>query len=658
MKKLITLFAVILLSATVVHSQSVTYLVHNGTGATWTITEIEGTEIFPIDLSKINNGSAASLDAWFNDRSLESPTMGEDAFQFAAGDKVWIIKGTYVLTDSIILFPGVSVYGGFAGSENAISGRAKGDNPWDFTNETILDGNATTMCIFGSSASAPTIVDGLTISKGKSASTVSGAGATLNGSQMVMQNCIIKNCVSEATTYTASAGIVLTEAATIKDSYIHDNQTAGSGAGVTVYGDACTISGCKIANNTSNLFGGGIFLYAQSSGVSVLNCEISGNTTNSKSGGGLALFNNVADNAEPTTISNCTFTDNKAASADGSGGAMNLNTKATNIVNITNCTFTGNTSSAGKSTTKGGGAICFQWGIHNIDKCTFTNNVATLTNGGAVMVTTGPPNAQVTISNSVFTGNTSGNHASALMFTASATMNNCLVYKNKGGNSVYVGSTANVLGTFNNCTFASNTTNAESPAPNGIYLSTPSAPNAGFKNCLFYNSGAKPIAVDPSGEQVFPPSVEYCGFDKDLSGTWTDPSNIFTITAASFFNADGDDYHLATGSPAIDKGTHIEGCDPDLGGFVRTAPFDMGAYEYNSGYTPPSSVDKVEYPFNCYAYGNSIIVKGLEQEEVNIYSITGVRVFSKQVTGSMSIDLPAGIYIVNIANFNKKVIVR
>jgi hypothetical protein len=280
------------------------------------------------------------------------------------------------------------------------------------------------------------------------------------------------------------------------------------------------------------------------------------------------------------------------------------------------------------------------------------DNTAKSTNGGAVMVASGAPNTTATISNSIFTGNISGYHGSALTLTYTATVNNCLIYKNRGWNAAYVSDRPDVVCIFNNCTFASNTTDAETPAPNGIYLSTPSAKNAEFKNCLFYDSGAKPIGSDNAA-----PDVEYCGFDKDLSATWTGPGNIFTITNASFTNAAEDDYHLAAGSPAIDAGTFIAACSPDLDGFTRDATFDMGAYEYNPDY-PPSSIDKVEYPFDCYAYGNSIIVKGLEQEEVNIYSITGVRVFSKQVTGSMSIDLPAGIYIVNIANFNKKVIVR
>ncbi|HQB28340.1 MAG TPA: choice-of-anchor Q domain-containing protein [Paludibacter sp.] len=646
MKKLITLFAVILLAATAV--QSATYLIYSNTGGIWTNTAGITNPVL-VDLSTVNAGNPVSLDAWFADRSLATPTMGGGS-QFAAGDEVWIISGTYQLTGAIVLFEGVSIYGGFAGSEDALSGRAKGTDAWDFTNETILDGNAVTTCISGGSAFAATIVDGLTISNGKGTSDASGGGATITGAQTTVQNCIIKNCATTSTKATAGGAIVLTGAATVKDSYIHSNQSAGYGAGITVCDNACTIRGCKITKNKAVSFGAGVNLYGNTSGVSVLNCEISNDTTTTKSGGGLLVFSTTFDNVNPITISGCTFTSNEASSTAGNGGALYLNTKPTNTVNITNCTFTGNTAKASKSTTNGGGAIWVGQGIYNIDKCTFTGNAATVSHGGAIIIASIVTNTTATISNSVFTGNTSANFGSALMSTYSSTMNNCLVYKNKGGNVVHVGSTGtpSPLGTFNNCTFASNT-NAAGTTPVGIYMSTPG--NGAFTNCLFYNSGTNPISGGA-------PTVSYCGFDKDLSATWTDPSNIFTITASSFVDDAGDDYHLATGSTAIDAGTTIAACNPDLEGTVRPqlSAYDMGAYEF----TPSTSVyaDKVEDSFNCYAYGNSIIVKGLEQEEVNIYSITGVRIFSKQVTGSMSIDLPAGIYIVNSGSYNKKVIVR
>lgn len=654
MKKLITLLF-ISLSVLTANSASTFLIYRSTTGAKWTNTTGITNPVL-VNLSTINSGSEASLNAWIADRSLVSPTMG-GGYQFDTGDQVWIISGTYLLTDSVKVYPGTKIYGGFVGTESALTARVKGTNAWEYTNETVLDGNAAAVGVVGGSATLATIIEGITISNCKNSTvTTSGAGARIDGAQTTVQNCIIKNCVTEATTATSAGGIVLTGGAIIKDSYIHDNQTGGYGAGVTIAGDNCKLTGSKITNNTSALFGGGVNLYSTTSGVVVSNCDISNNITTAKSAGGLLVFSTTVTNANPITISNCTFSSNSAAGASGSAGALYLNTNAANTVNVSNCAFTSNTASATKSTSNGGGAIWIAAGTHNIDSCRFTKNAVTSSHGGAILVASA--SAVATISNSIFTGNTSANHGSAMMLTYSAKVNNCLFYGNIGGNVIYVGTASGTFGTFNNCTVASNKNSADNPA--GIYLSTPSIQNAKFTNCLFYNSGVKPIAVDPvPGSDVVLPDVTYCGFDQDLSATWTGSGNIFTVTAAAFVNATNNDYHLAAGSVAIDAGMFTSDYTTDLDGFTRDANFDLGAYEYNPAYVP-NAVSNVENFFKCYTNGNNLIVKGFNfGKEINVYAITGARIFSqKAYSNSLSVTLQKGIYIVNIGSYNQKVIVR
>lgn len=651
MKKTITLLFIFLLLGITAKSAN-TYLIYSSTtGGTWTNTAGIINPV-PVDLSTVNVGSSASLNAWFTDRSSVAPTMGGGS-QFAAGDQVWIIKGTYLLTDTVKLYDGVSLYGGFSGAESSISARVKGTNAWDFTNETILDGNATTVGIAGGSATLATVVDGLTIGNCKnSTSNTSGAGARLNGAQTTMQNCIIRNCITAGVAPTSSGGVVLTGGSTIKDCYIHDNQTNGYGGGVTVTGDGCALSRCKIANNSSSLFGGGVNLYSTTSGVSVSNCDISNNTTTTKSAGGLLVFSTSVTNANPIAISNCTFTSNSApiTTSGGSGGALYLNTKVGNVVNVSNCTFTSNTASVAKSTTAGGGAIWVGTGTHNIDGCTFTNNSVSASHGGAILI--GSATATAKISNSVFAGNMTTQYGSALMLTYSTTVNNCLIYGNKGSNAVYVGSTAGVVGTFNNCTFASNTSNATPALPVCIYMSSPGT--GAFTNCLFYNSGTNPLSGGAT------PTITYCGFENTVTQAYATANNcINTIGSTSFVDVANNDYHLVTGSTAINAGTAIAACTRDLSGVVRPqgAVYDMGAYEFVD---TPTSVNKVENSFDCYAYGSNVIIKGAAYgNEVNVYSVTGIRVFSQRInTGSLSITLPTGIYIVNVATCNKKIVVR
>jgi len=372
----------------------------------------------------------------------------------------------------------------------------------------------------------------------------------------------------------------------------------------------------------------------------------------------MGTFSSLGKSAKDSTtgfkfLQDGAVTSNKAIGATGSGGAIYLSTKVGNIVNVSNCSFITNSAYAAKSTTAGGGAIWIAGGTHNIDKCTFINDSVKSSYGGAILVAAAT--ATATISNSVFTGNISPNHGSALMLTYSATVNNCLLYGNKGNNVAYLGSNAGVKSTFNNCTFASNY-NLAGTAVVGLYLSTPIAINGIFTNCLFYNSSVKPVSNDAP---LFPPTVTYCGFDQDLSATWTESTNIFTISSSSFFNAANNDYHLATGSTAIDAGIANSDYNTDLDGITRDVNYDLGAYEYNPNYVP-SAVSKVENSFDCYAYGRNVIIKGLEYgKQVNIYSVTGVRMFSQKAsTSSLSVALPTGIYIVNIANRNKKVLVK
>ncbi|MEA4936801.1 MAG: T9SS type A sorting domain-containing protein [Paludibacter sp.] len=651
MKKIITSLLISLFVVIAVQSAN-TYLIYRSTtGGTWTNTG-EITNPVLVDLSTVNGGSEASLNAWFADRSLATPTMGAGS-QFAAGDQTWIISGTYVLTDTLRLFEGVSLYGGFAGTESAITGRAKGSNAWDYTNETVLDGNTAVMGIVGGSASVATIVDGLSLYRFKNtASALYGAGARLVGASTTMQNCIVRNCVTASTAATSSGGVVLNAGATINNCYIHHNQTSGYGAGVTITGDAGTLSNSKITNNKANLFGGGVNLYGATSGVTVSNCDISSDTTTTKSGGGLLVFSTAVTNANPITISDCTFTSNIAPGATGSGGALYLNTKVGNIVNMSDCAFTSNISAVTpKSTTSGGGAIWIGAGTHNIDHCTFTNNSATVTNGGAIMVSANT--GTVKISNSVFTGNSTPQYGSALMLTYSATVNNCLIYGNKGANALYVGSISSVgsVGTINNTTFASNT-NAAGTTPVCVYMSSPGT--GVFTNCLFYNSGSNPLSGGAT------PTITYCGFESTVTQGYATTNNcINTISATSFADAANNDYHLVAGSTARDAGTTVTACNPDLGGMSRPqgSAYDMGAYELDATTAVVNATDR---SLNCYTDGNSLIINGLESgNHLTVYSVTGARVFSQKVTAnSIRIALPEGIYMVNVDGNNKKVIVR
>ena len=188
-----------------------------------------------------------------------------------------------------------------------------------------------------------------------------------------------------------------------------------------------TVNNCQFTSNTAP----GVFECGYGSGSAILNnagCTLvvasstfSGNTagsyaaifqlgtgtitgstfTNNVAGEGAAVYTSgVAANSK---VTGCTFTGNKAIS--GAGGALSEYHSASNVQN---CIFNGNTA------LKGGGAIyndgqdtsaTVQSSI-TVSGCTFTSNKAGSNyGGGAIMTYAGP----MTVSNSVFTGNTAGN---------------------------------------------------------------------------------------------------------------------------------------------------------------------------------------------------------------------------------------------------------
>ena len=554
-----------------------TYYVQLGTSgaATWDASYASTGTI--VDLSTANKGSAATFNAWFADKSLNTPTFALP--KLTSGDKVWIAAGTYYLTGTVTLKAGVSIYGGFAGTVGeTVANRAKNStDKWDFSNITALDGSVggvkTYIAITGGDAVLTTLVDGLTIQNCNNGSTnTSGGAGKITGAATTMQNCIITACTlaTGSTAGTgASAGITLTAAGSLKDSYIHHNTASTNyGGGITVSGSLCTVSGCKIEYNTTTGDGGGIYLYSYASGVNISNCSFSYNSAN-LAGGAIATYVANAP-ASPIGISTCTFTGNNAK---GSGGAMNLSVTGATF-NISGCTFTSNYSTVSSSAGAGGGALILSTSAFSIDKCTFTGNYTTLSSGGAITI---PSTASCTISNSKFLANTAGStttsSGSAIYSKSNYTANNCLFADNTGITPITFYTSA-AASTYQNCTFANNLSSTGTAAPIVLLnIGTSPYPPYIFSNCLFYNVSGF------SGQTN--PTTTNCASDRTLSNI-----SIKTITAADFVDAANAtvasrDYRLSATSLALNAGTTIAACSPDIAGVIRQqgSAYDIGAYE-------------------------------------------------------------------------------
>lgn len=499
MKKLITFFTCI----TIIAANSIfatTYLVQNGGvgDPTWR-TPVAGETL--IDLTVLGK----TFNAWHAD--------------VVAGDAVWVIKGTYVLTASVTMKSGEQLYGGFSGIEVSVNDRVKGLKAWDFTNATTLDGNNACVIFNNSSALAnPTLIDGFTVTKGKNVTVgynMSGAGAKLNGN-ITMQNCIVSYCVSEYTSGIGGGGVGLNANSILKDSYVHHNTSAtGKNAGGVYMFAGSTMSGCTIDSNAAPG-----------------NC------------GGVYMFNNSADGEAPK-IENCTITNNTAGTGNGAGFMAYCsasNKKFTTKAVISGCTIMGNVASS----VAGGGIYlndAFSPNGYLFENCVIDNN-STVGNGGAIGI-----NASL-----------------------ASNFNNCVISRNKGLDFVN-SSLAAAAPTFQNCTFGMNKNVAGTSAV-GMTLNNTTLASM-LTNCIFYECSSTPITAGIN------PTVTYCGFESTVTLP-TGTGNIGTIEAASFADAINGDYHLVSGSTAINSGTTIAEITTDIAGTSRPqgGVYDMGAYEY------------------------------------------------------------------------------
>jgi hypothetical protein len=570
------------------------------------------------------------------------------ATTFVADDQVWLLTDAnkYILTAPVVLKAEGKIYGGFKGTESNstlgdVNGRQLNSNPagnWDLKYPSILDGAATYQGITGGAATV--IIDGLTVQNCKLTGTVAAstaAGIQVNTGTLV-QNCIVtactSNCTSGAIGNAATSAIALSIGAKLYDSYIHDNTmkftapgTSGNGGGaVSIMGSATgysfetvtpAIRGCKITNNTStaSAVAGGLLLYNSVGNsnygfknLQVLNCTISNNTT-AGAGGGIAIFYasavNNPSNAYPPVITGCTINGNVAKSTNGGGGLyfINNNTSYTNN-NVT------------------------------IQNCTFTNNIAN--SSGLVDATV-------------------GYNGSAIFAKGTMTINNCVLASNFGGNVVFVYPAIGLFVNINNCTIANNF-NATSTAVKGFYSNTPLTASA-ITNTIFYNQTSTPI--DINGGTVYP-TTTYCGFESTIDLTvapFNGAGNIKTIAASSFAGAT--DYHLASGSTAINAGTTIAACNPDLDNVSRPqgTSYCMGAYEFKDTSTNIYTATKLNAQVFVNA-SNQLTIVAPEKSVYTIYNAVGLKVTQGQTVSNSTIIFnlkSTGIYIVKLSGNNKEI---
>ncbi|MCX6034629.1 MAG: right-handed parallel beta-helix repeat-containing protein, partial [Chloroflexi bacterium] len=262
-------------------------------------------------------GGTGDCSSWANACTLQTALTGA-----VSGDEIWAAAGTYKPTTdpanrdaTFQLIDGVAVYGGFAGTETALSQR----NP--AANVTILSGD-----IDNNDSQTPIITDLSTVTGNTTNSyhVVTGAtGATLDGFTITAGNAntYLYSNWSGGGMYNESSSPTLTDVT-------FSGNSAFDGGGMYNESSSPTMTDVTFSGNLAN-YGGGMYNYTSSS-PTLTNVTFSGNLATY--GGGMVNWN-----SSNPTLTNVTFSGN---SATYGGAIYNSGSSPT----MTNVTFAGNSA--------------------------------------------------------------------------------------------------------------------------------------------------------------------------------------------------------------------------------------------------------------------------------------------------------------------------
>ena len=184
-------------------------------------------------------------------------------------------------------------------------------------------------------------------------------------------NPTISSCRITGNAAPSGAGIFIrTGCAPVIDGCTIDGNTItaayGNGGGIAVQAAAPTITNCRIFNNSTLGYGGGV-AFVSGAGGQMSDCEITGNDA----AGTYSLGGGVATSQSAPLLRNLVITQNTATGFYAEGGGLDISFAPAPTVE--NCTIADNATSPNGQ----GGGISVQWGASAIiDRCIITGSVA------------------------------------------------------------------------------------------------------------------------------------------------------------------------------------------------------------------------------------------------------------------------------------------
>ncbi|MGH7244564.1 MAG: hypothetical protein ACREJD_14225 [Phycisphaerales bacterium] len=303
--------------------------------------------------------------------------------------------------------------------------------------------------------------------------------------------------------------LVARGAPTIRNCTFIDNE-ASYGGGLALIQSLSLVDSCTFGPNTAPLGAGLVNL---SSEPLIVHCTFAGDFLNSGGNSGLGIYSgSQSGGAAPSiTIDDCTFSIHPQEFSCPAGIA--LATENGSQTTIRNSRFIGNTSC-------GSGAMQVE-GVVDIDRCVFIGNEGRFDGGAAIHSFHG----DITVANSLFAGNDRLGF-STIFIGGRLRMSNCTLTDN-GSDVPVPGSSVHFL-------IVSQSGDGDAEAV--IVSFGPGA--ARFDDCLVQSWGALPGAVNGANSFAANPFFASVPGADGLPGT------------------EDNDYRLASGSPAIDRGNN------------------------------------------------------------------------------------------------------
>ena len=315
---------------------------------------------------------------------------------------------------------------------------------------------------------------------------------------------------------------------------VSGNSSDVLGGGITCFMNGI-VSNCFISGNSGKVAGGVIFYY----GGNIYDSIISNNTASGdidSTGGGICFYTSG-------NVKNCTIVDNFAL---GNGGGILVSENGL----IENCIIKGNSAATG------GGVFFYDGGV--IIKSSISKNLA-IKDGGGIYC-----NSESTVRDCFIYGENSAGQNGGGIFCSSAKVMNSVISGNSAGNG---GGIYSLTSSVENCTIVGNSANT---AGEGLYCNN----GTNINSIIYFNSQQIGENIYNAGNTFY----NHCCSLPLMSGE----KNIDIDPA--FLNYSTGNFQLSINSPCIEAGTvmpwmhgakDIAGNNRISGDFV-----DIGAYEF------------------------------------------------------------------------------